>query len=697
MVEQYNIAIGKSERSNEMPPRKNSKFSKISMTKPFGMKCTTVYEFLIEAFSRNGNNKAVGWRDIIDIHEEKKLVDKIVNGKNVPTEKTWLYYEVSPYKYNTYEEMITIMHDLGRGLVQMGMAPGNVDKLHIFASTSHKWMKMFQGAQSQAIPVVTAYDTLSESGLIHSMVQTDTRAVFTDSMLLPRLIAPLKETTSIKYVIYSDTLNPNDKRQNGKMYKIPSDAIQEIKKCRPDIKFFSYDEILKMGQKAKGKLEIMKPKPEDLSCIMYTSGSTGDPKGVTLLHSTIVAGIGGVGSTIYQYMGASDRVIAFLPLAHIFEMVLELQAFYWGSVIGYGTVKTLSSNSMRNCLGDLQEFKPTFMVGVAAVWETIRKGIITQLANQPSFVQKIFWTAYRTKLIMERYHIPGSDAIGRTIFKKVREATGGCLRYIGNGGSAISQETQVFLSNVVAPMLIGYGLTETVANAALTQPDRFEYGVAGDLVATVTAMLVDVEELGYYGRNNQGELWLKGACVMKGYYNNPEETAKALTSDGWFKTGDIAEWIPNGHIKIIDRKKNLVKNINGEYLALEKLESVYRSSKYINNICCYVDQSKVKAVGIAVPVFPELTKLALSLGIMKPGEDVEGYLENPRLVKTVLADILKVGLNQGLGKMELLEGVVLFPMEWTPENGYVTSVQKLKREDILNAVRERVDNVYLVH
>ncbi|CAB4252654.1 similar to Saccharomyces cerevisiae YOR317W FAA1 Long chain fatty acyl-CoA synthetase, activates imported fatty acids with a preference for C12:0-C16:0 chain lengths [Maudiozyma barnettii] len=695
MVEQYSVIVGKAENEHETAPRRNSRFKKAPLTRPIGMKCNTVYEFLVEIFTKNGKGRAMGWRDTIDIHEEKKIINKVVDGKNIPTEKIWQYYEMSPYNYNTYEELMDIMHDIGRGLVKIGLKPGSEDKLHIFASTSHKWMKMFLGSQSQAIPIVTAYDTLGESGLTHSMVQTGTNAIFTDNALLPKLINPLKKATEIKYIIHSEKLNPKDKRQNGKIFNIPNEALQKIKEIRPDIKIYTFDEIVKMGQESKHEIDPHPPTVDDLCCIMYTSGSTGDPKGVVLKQSTVTAGIGGVGSTVYGYMGPEDSIIAFLPLAHIFELVFELESFYWGSCIGYASVKTLSAQSMRNCQGDLQEFKPTLMVGVAAVWETIRKGILAQLSQQPAVVQKIFWTAYNTKLTLKRLHLPGGDAIGRMIFKKVKEATGGRLKFMCNGGSPISSDAQEFLSNILCPMLIGYGLTETVANTTVTQPDRFELGVVGDLAGTITAKLVDVEELNYFAKNNQGELWLKGACVLPEYYKNPEETAKALTADGWFKTGDIAEWTANGHLKIIDRKKNLVKTMNGEYIALEKLESLYRSNKYVMNICCYADQTKVKAVGIIVPVFPQLAKLAISLGIMKQGEDVEQYVHNPKLANAVLADMLKTGRSQGLNGIELLQGVVLFDDEWTPENGFVTSAQKLKRKDILHAVQKRVDNVYL--
>lgn len=691
---QYSVEVGKAANEHETAPRRNVTTAKAPVTRPPNYSCSTVYEFAMEAFGKGGNRQAMAWRDVIDIHDEKKMVTKKIDGKEQQVEKTWQYFELSPYRHNSYKELGSIMHDLGRGLVKIGVKPNQKERLHIYASTSHKWMKMFLGAQSQNIPVVTAYDTLGEKGLIHSMVQTETNVMFTDNSLLQSLIVPLQQTPEMKYIIYNEPIVESDKRHDGQLYLNAKNAINKLKEVRPDIKFYSFDELLELGHKAKDEVELNLPKPEDISCIMYTSGSTGDPKGVVLTHANIVAGVGGVTSNVGNIINSHDRVIAFLPLAHIFELAFELISFYWGGVLGYATVKTLTSNSVRNCQGDLQEFKPTVMVGVAAVWETVRKGILAQIGKLPTVSQKIFWTAYHAKIKMKRYHIPGGDSLGNLVFKKIKQATGGQLRYTLNGGSPISIDAQEFISNLICPMLIGYGLTETVANTTVLQPNRFELGVAGDLTGAVTVKLVDVEDLGYLAKNNQGEIWIKGASVLKEYYKNPEETSKVLTSDGWFLTGDIGEWTSNGHLKVIDRKKNLVKTLNGEYIALEKLESVYRSNPYVQNICVYADQSKVKPVGILVPNLGPLGELAESIGVVKEADDVENHLHDSKLQKAVLDQLLKTGKSQGLNGIELLQGIVFFHDEWTPQNGFVTSAQKLKRKDILNAVKEDVDKVY---
>lgn len=691
---QYTAAVGKAENEHETAPRRNVSNLQAPLVRPVDTTCSTIYEYLMECFAKGGNRHAMGWREVNEIHEEKKEVTKRVDGKDTKVEKTWQYFELSQYHYNSYKELTNMMHDLGRGLVKIGLEPSSEDKLHLYASTSHKWMKMFIAAQSQNIPVVTAYDTLGEKGLIHSMVQTGTTAMFTDNQLLQSLIKPVQEVKEMKYIIYNEPVSESDKRQNSKLYQNAKNAITKLKEVRPDIKLYSFDEILELGKAAKDEIEPHLPKPSDVSCIMYTSGSTGEPKGVVLTHANIVAGIAGVSSNVLGYIGPQDRIIAFLPLAHIFELVFELICFYWGSLIGYATVKTLTNTSVRNCQGDLPELKPTVMVGVAAVWETVRKGILAQINKLPTFSQKVFWTAYHAKIKMKRYHIPGGDSLGNLVFKKIKQATGGHLRYTLNGGSPISHDAQEFISNLICPMLIGYGLTETVANTTVLQPDRFELGVAGDLTGSVTVKLVDVEDLGYFAKNNQGEVWIKGASVTTEYYKNPEETESVITKDGWFRTGDIGEWAPNGHLKVIDRKKNLVKTLNGEYIALEKLESIYRSNPYVQNICVYADQTKVKPVGIIVPNLGPLSELAKEEGIIDNKDDIECHLHDSKLQSVVLEKLLKTGKSQGLNGIELLQGIVFCSEEWTPQNGFITSAQKLKRKDILNSVKEDVDKVY---
>jgi len=264
-----------------------------------------------------------------------------------------------------------------------------------------------------------------------------------------------------------------------------------------------------------------------------------------------------------------------------------------------------------------------------------------------------------------------------------------------NGGGPISKETQRFISLVITPMISGYGLTETSAMGALMDPMEWNDEALGNIPASIEIKLVDFPDAGYFAKNKpnpQGEIWIRGDAVADGYWKNEEETKASLTPDGWFKTGDIGEWTKDGHLKMIDRKKNLVKTLNGEYIALEKLESIYRAAHVVGNICVYADQQKSRPIAIIVPAEPALKKLADNIGV--EGEGLEDLVHSKKLQDAVLQELLATGKQGGLSGIELLEGVVLADEEWTPQNGFVTSASKLVRKKILDRYKKEIDQAY---
>lgn len=215
----------------------------------------------------------------------------------------------------------------------------------------------------------------------------------------------------------------------------------------------------------------------------------------------------------------------------------------------------------------------------------------------------------------------------------------------------------------------------------------------GNLTSAVEVKLVDIPDMGYSTDNKpeQGEVWIRGSPVAKQYFKNEEETAAAF-EDGWFKTGDIGEWDENGHLKLIDRKKNLVKTQAGEYIALEKLESIYRSCPAVVNILVYASESEHKPVAVVVPNEVYLQKLAKENGI--PGDHLEDFVHDEKLRDIVFQEILATGKKGGLAGIEMLQGIVLTDEEWTPQNNLVTSAQKLNRKGIVAKHQKEIDAAY---
>ncbi|EMR71896.1 hypothetical protein MGN70_014238 [Eutypa lata] len=640
---------------------------------------TTAYELLRVSVAKYGNAKAVGSRRLLRTHQETKKVKKMVDGVEQEVDKNWTFFELSPYDYISYNEYEKLTLNIGSGLRKLGMVKG--DRIHIFAATSSHWLSTFHGASSQSMPIVTAYDTLGEEGLRYSMVATGAKAIFLDPHLLPTLGHVLKDAAEIRYVIWN---NQNQVKQ---------EHINNLKSSFPHVTLLSFKELEKLGK--ENPSDPVPPTPEDLCCIMYTSGSTGTPKGVPLKHKNLVAAVTGVSVVIQPFIGPGDGLLTYLPLAHILELVFENAALYWGAILGYGNPKTLSDSSVRNCAGDIREFKPSVLVGVPAVWESVKKGITAKVAAGSPVVQNMFWGALSLKSRLLATGLPGVGILDSVVFKKIKEATGGRLKICMNGGGPVSKETQQFISMAIAPMIIGYGLTETTAMGSLMSPLEWSTESIGPLPGSIEAKLVDFPDAGYFATNKpnpQGEVWIRGGSVMDEYYQNEAETAEAMGPDGWFKTGDIGEWMPNGHLNLIDRKKNLVKTLNGEYIALEKLESIYRSAHIVGNICVYADQSKSKPIAIIVPLEPTLKALAESNGIS--GSSVEELVHNKKLQGIVLKELQSVGRSGGLSGIEIIEGVVLSDEEWTPQNGLVTAAQKLNRKGILKQYQKEVKEAY---
>lgn len=378
-----------------------------------------------------------------------------------------------------------------------------------------------------------------------------------------------------------------------------------------------------------------------------------------LTGSTIVTGLF---FCVDECVSDRECVLAYLPLAHVLEMALENLVLFIGGSLGYGNPRTLADSSVKNCAGDMRELRPTVMVGVPQTWETVRKGVMAKLKASSSAARLLFWSAFAYKDFMSRNSLPLASIFDSIVFSRVRELTGGRLRFIMNGASGIAEGTKHFLSLVLAPMLLGYGLTETCASGALGCPLEYTLDAIGPIPAAVDVKLVSIDDLGYSADDElpQGEIWLKGLPVMQEYFDNPEETSKVMTADGWFKTGDIGEFTADGHLKVIDRIKNLVKMQGGEYIALEKVEAVYRGAESAANVMVHAVAEHPRPIAVIMPNENVLAQKARELGV---GE--HGIYHSSKVCDAVLQDLQKTGRQGGLSNLEIVTGVVITDEEWT--------------------------------
>ncbi|KAG1628473.1 hypothetical protein G6F44_011903 [Rhizopus delemar] len=631
----------------------------------------TLYDVLVNSAKRFPDRKGFGFRKVDKAVEEEKEVSKFINGEEVKEKKTWKYFQLSPYFYLTYREASRLTHDVGAGLVQLGLREKS--KIEVFSPTNMYWLLTAHGCFTQNMTIVTAYDTLGEAGLLHSMNETEVEAVYTVGELLTTVSKVANKCPSLKYIIYSG--------------EIKWDVLEKVQKSVSQ-KVISLDEVAKLGR--EHPKEPRQPEPEDLCCIMYTSGSTGNPKGVMLSHKNIIAAIAGVNTILGHLVTDHDSMMAYLPLAHVLEFVVENLCIFWGATLGYGSVRTLTDSSVRNCKGDIKEFRPTLMTGVPAVWESIRKGVLAKLASASPKAQKMFHKAYATKAWLLERHLP-TRFIDKVVFNKIKDQVGGRLRFALSGGAPMSIETQKFLSVTVCPILGGFGMTESCGMCCIMIPEQFGYGHVGSPVPCCEIKLVDVPEANYFSTNPkpQGEVWVRGPAITKGYWKRDDLTQETFTENNWLQTGDIAEWNENGTLSIIDRKKNLVKLSNGEYIALEKLESIYKSCLYVTNICIYADPLFPKPVALAVVSEPIIRRLATEKNVSET--DWVKLCEHETIKKTILQALLAQAKEGELKGAELINDVHLCHEEWTTDSGMLTAAQKIKRPEITKAYKKELD------
>ena len=427
--------------------------------------------------------------------------------------------------------------------------------------TSLNWQLLALSCAFISTPIATAYDTLGEEGLTHSLNEPESVGIFTNAELLPTLLKVLPNTPSVKYVIY-----------DGEASQTILDSIRSLRA----IQVINISELRETGKtKSVDVLQSRLPKKEDMALIMYTSGSTGAPKGVCITHANLIASVGAVYILLGHHLTDKDTFLAYLPLAHVLEYIVELVMVFVGVPCGYGRIKTLTDASVRNCKGDISAFKPSIMVGVPAVWETIRKGIIAKINSGGSIKKAVFNGA----MYVKKNNIPVLAQIAdNLILSGVRAATGGRLRIALSGGAAISRDTQEFLTTALVTIIqgsvthflcvivdvkikfvtfIGYGMTESCGMCAILPPELMRYESVGLPVPSIEIKLLDVVDAGYLASNTppQGEVCIRGDSVLKGYYKRPDLNSdeNIFTKDGWLRTGDIGQWNADGTLSLIDR------------------------------------------------------------------------------------------------------------------------------------------------
>ncbi|CAO2812902.1 unnamed protein product [Amaranthus hypochondriacus] len=639
---------------------------------------STVAALFEQACKKYGNHPFLGTRKLVD----KEFI-QASDGRKF--EKVHL----GEYQWETYGKVFNRACNFAAGLVKLGH---DIDtRVAIFSETRAEWFIALQGCLRQSITVVTIYASLGEDALIHSLNETQVSTLICDSKQFKKAASILSKLDTIKNIIYfEEDGESNDSGISGDMGNVKAISFHDVEKLGKD---FPSDPRL--------------PKKDDIAVVMYTSGSTGLPKGVMMTHGNIVATAAAV-ITVVPGLGRDDVYLAYLPLAHVLELEAETVMLAAGAAIGYGTTLTLTDTSnkiKKGTKGDVSVLQPTLMAAVPAIIDRVRDGVLKKVEEKGGFVKKLFNVAYKRRLAAVEGSWFGAWGLEKflwdvMVFKKIQSVLGGRIRFMLCGGAPLSGDSQRFINICMgAPVGQGYGLTETCAGAAFTEWDDVTVGRVGPPLPCCYIKLVSWEEGGYTTLDKpmpRGEIVIGGQSVTVGYFRNEDKTKEVYKVDErgmrWFYTGDVGQFHADGCLEIIDRKKDIVKLQHGEYISLGKVEAALMSSNYVDNIMLYADPFHSYCVALVVPSHSELQKWAQESGIQYTS--FSELCDKPEAIKEVQASLSKVGKDAKLDKFEIPAKIKLIPDPWTPESGLVTAALKLKREQLKAKFKDELNKLY---
>ncbi|KAJ6729341.1 LONG-CHAIN-FATTY-ACID--COA LIGASE [Salix viminalis] len=617
---------------------------------PLDRDVTTSWDLFSLSAKKYAGNKMLGWRRFVD-------------GK------------VGPYVWKTYQEVYDEVLKISSALQASGAEAGC--RVGIYGSNCPQWIVAMEACSARSFVCVPLYDTIGPRAVNYIIDHAEIDFVFVQDKKVKELLNPdCTSAQRLKAIVCFTSLTEEEKDRAAQM----------------GIKSYSWEEYLCMGK--ENPSEIFPPQSFNICTIMYTSGTSGDPKGVVILHETVAAFVRGMDLFMEQFedkMTPDDVYLSFLPLAHVLDRMIEEYFFRNGASVGYyhGDL-----NALRD---DLMELKPTCLAGVPRVFEKIQEGIKKALQELSPLRRQIFDALYRYKLgwmnrgYKQKYASPLADLLA---FRKVKARLGGRLRLVICGGASLSTEVEEFLRVTCCAFVIqGYGLTESCGPATMGFPDEMcMLGTVGAAAVYNELCLEEVPEMGYDPLGNPpcGEICLRGKTLFSGYYKNPELTRESM-KDGWFHTGDIGEILPNGVIKIIDRKKNLIKLSQGEYIALEYLENVYNNTPIVEDIWIYGDSCKSTLVAVVVLHEENTKSWAYLNGHM--GSFTE-LCSLHQLQKFVLSELKITAERNKLKGFEQIKGVILECCVFDIERDLVTATLKKKRNKLVSHYRLEIDELY---
>ncbi|KAK8484320.1 hypothetical protein V6N13_123983 [Hibiscus sabdariffa] len=579
------------------------------------------------------------------------------------------------YVWQTYKEVYDIVIKLGNSIRSCGVEEGG--KCGIYGANCSEWIISMEACNAHGLYCVPLYDTLGAGAVEFIICHAEVSIAFVEEKKINELFKTFPASTQyLKTIVSFGKVTPEQKTEAEKY----------------DLAIYSWEEFLHLGENKTFDLPVKKK--TDICTIMYTSGTTGDPKGVLVSNESIVTLIAGVKrllESVNEQLTMKDVYISYLPLAHIFDRVIEELFISHGASIGFwrGDVKLL--------VEDIGELKPTIFCAVPRVLDRIYSGLLQKISGGGLLKKKMFDLAYSYKyynMRKGRKHGDASPICDKVVFSKVKQGLGGNVRLILSGAAPLSTHVEEFLRVVACcHVLQGYGLTESCGGSFVSLPNELSMlGTVGPPVPNIDVRLESVPEMNYDALSStpRGEVCIRGKTLFTGYYKREDLTNEVLV-DGWLHTGDIGEWQPNGSMKIIDRKKNIFKLSQGEYVAVENLENIYGLVSAIDMIWIYGNSFESFLVAVVNPNKEALEFWAANNNVSGAFESI---CQNPKAKEFILGELAKTGKEKKLKGFEFIKDVHLDPTPFDMERDLLTPTFKKKRPQLLKYYQGVIDEMY---
>ncbi|KAI1135294.1 acetyl-CoA synthetase-like protein [Hypoxylon sp. FL0543] len=669
----YALPIPGTEREGRSPVYRHHKFTDKPLLETYSPEIRTFHDLFQDAVKRFPDNKCLGTRPWN------------------PATKSWENH----YVWENYTEVAARAKNVGSGLYELhrriGVPPGN-HGVGIWSHNRPEWQITDIGLTTQSLFSVSLYETLGPDASEFIIRHAELSCVVSSLPHIPTLLALAPRIPHLKLIVSLDPLDNGEPEGYSKLALLRDIAAQH------GVQIWSLKDVEELG--AKVAHPIRPPRPEDILTVNYTSGTTGDPKGVILTHSNCVAAIASARSS--GSYTEKDVTFSYLPLAHIYGRMIDQCGVTAGCSIGY------FHGNMLEVLDDLKLLRPSGFISVPRLFNRIAMGIRAQTVEADGVKGALSRRAIEAKKASMK--LPPGKAHNKHFLydriwtPKVRAAVGlDRCRSMVSGSAQLDPNVHEFLRAALGNYFCqGYGLTESYAAGSFQLDGDFSVGNVGGPMPGIEICLESQPELEYLVTDKprpRGELLLRGPFIFKGYLKNEEETKKALEPDGWFHTGDIAEIDELGRIKIVDRKKNVLKLSQGEYVSPERIENVFMgNSNLIASAFVHGDPGQSTLVGIfgVDPVnFAPFASKVLKRDV--PADDIEAVkaaAKDPRVVKAFLKKLDDIAKKYKFNGYERVRNCLLDVEPFTVENELLTPTLKLKRPQTARKFKAEIDRMY---